>query len=169
MFPIKKTALSVVLFASVLAGCQSVSTSSAPATGATPPVAQTAARQPATVDVYQATNAAIKGYRAVRVNDKQVIYLSPQALVNRSHVTLIDVVTDKQNRTLIKLGLNPQGAALLKAVPKNRGYATVIGGQLVSLTGVRQGNDFLFSVPNQQVAGAVVRAVVPQAAATQIK
>ena len=168
MFPVKKAALSVV-FAFTLAGCQSVGTNSAPAAGATQPAAQAAARQPASVDIYQFSNVAIKGYRAVRVNDKQVVYINPQALVNRSQVNLIDVVTDKQNRKLIKLGLNPQGAAQLKTVPKNRGYATVIGGQLASLTGARQGNDFLFSVSNQQMIGSIIEAVVPQAAATPQK
>lgn len=165
MFSVKKAAISVV-FAFTLAGCQNVNTGSAPATGATPPAT---VRQPATVDIYQFSKVALKGYQAVRVNDKEVVYIKPQALVNRSQVKLIDVVTDKQNRKLIKLGLNPQGAAQLKTVPHSRGYATVIGGQLVSLTGLSQGNDFMFSVPNEQMISSIIEAVVPQAAATPQK
>lgn len=169
MKSITKSALSVISLVVALAGCQSVNTSAAPAAGAASAPAQAAARQPAAVSVFMATNAAVKGYRPVRLNDKQTIYVSPQPLINRSHISGLDVVRDTQNRTFVKMTLNPQGAALLKTVPKNRGYATVVGGQLVSLTGVRQGSDFLFGVASQQAAASVIQAIVPQQASQPAK
>jgi len=171
MKSITKSALSVVSLVAVLAGCQPVGYKTAPAasTATAPATAQAAARQPATVSVFAASNAAIKGYRAVRLNDKQTVYVSTQPLINRGHITGLDVVQDKQNRTYVKMTVNPQGAALLRTVPNNRGFATVVGGQLVSLTGVRQGSDFLFSVANRQAATSVIQAIVPQVAATPAK
>lgn len=167
MEPITKSALSVISLVVALGGCQSVSTPVAPAAATAP--AQAAARQSASVTVFMAANAAVKGYRPVRLNDRQTVYVSAQPLINRSHITGLDVVRDTQNRTYVKMTLNPQGAALLKTVPKNRGYATVVGGQLVSLTGVRQGSDFLFSVANQQAATSVIQAIVPQQASQPAK
>ena len=160
MKPITKSALSVISLVVALAGCQSVSTPVAPAAATVP--AQAAARQPASVTVFIAANAAVKGYRPVRLNDIRTVYVSAQPLINRSHITGLDVVRDTQNRTYVKMTLNPQGAALLKTVPKSRGYATVVGGQLVSLMGVRQGSDFLFNVANHQAAMSVVQAIVPE-------
>lgn len=159
---IKKSALAVLPLAFVLAGCNTVNKANAPAGGSAP--AQATAAQGAAVDVFAASNAAIQGYRPVRLNNKQVIYISPSSVINRSHITAIDIAKDNQGRTYVKLTLNPQGVALINSVGKNLGYATAVGGQLASLTGVRQGNDFLFAVRDQQTASLIVRAVVPQQA-----
>lgn len=169
MKPITKSALSVISLVVALAGCQSVNNAAAPAAGTATAPAQAAVRQPAAVSVFMASNVAVKGYRPLRLNDKQTIYVSAQPLINRSHIRGLDVVRDTQNRTFVKMTLNPQGAALLKTVPKNRGYATVVGGQLVSLTGVRQGSDFLFSVANQQAATSLIHSIVPQPASQPAK
>lgn len=161
---IRKSALVVIPLVFVLAGCNTTNKATAPSATTTTPPDQTAATQGAAVDVYAASNAAINGYRPIRLNNQQVIYISPRSVINRSHVRGIDIVKDTQGRNYVKLSLNPQGVTLINSVPANQGFATTVGGQLASLTGVRQGSDFLFNVRDQQVAANIVRAIVPQQA-----
>lgn len=160
---IKKSLWVALSLAALLAGCKTVDQSTASA-ASNRAAAQAPAVQAANVEVFMAARKALKGYRPIRLNDKQTIYISPAAVVERSHVTAIDIVKDQKNRIYVKLTLNPQGVALISKVPAGQGYATAVGGKLASLSGVRQGSDFLFSVRDQQTAGAIVRAIVPQQA-----
>ncbi len=161
---ISKSVFAAIPLVLVLAGCNTTHKAAAPAadTPAQSADAQAVPLQAASVEVFLASNKAVKSYRPLKLSNQKVVYISPRAIFNRSHLTAIDIVTDQKKRTYVKLSLNAQGAAMLKAVPVNSGFATVVGGQLRSLNGVRQGNDFLFSVRDEQVAVSIVRAIVPQ-------
>lgn len=161
---ISKSVLAAIPLALALAGCNTTNKAVAPSANAPAQSAgaQAAAAQGASVDVFLASSKAVKGYRPIKLKNQKVVYVSPDAIVNRSQLTAIDVVKDKQKRTFVKLTLNEQGVASLNAVPAKSGFATVVDGHLKSLHGVRLGNDFLFKVPDDQVAASVVRAIVPQ-------
>ncbi len=161
---INKSVLAAIPLALVLAGCNTTHKAAAPAANAQEQSAATQAApvQAANVNVFLASKDPVKGYRPIKLNDQKVVYISPRAIFDRSNLTAIDIVNDQQKRTYVKLTLNAQGAAALKAVPAKSGFATVVGGRLQSLNGVRMGNDFLFNVRDDQAAVAIVRAIVPQ-------
>ncbi len=158
----RKPALTVIPLVFLLSGCNTANKATAPSAITTPPPAQTVATQGAAVDVYAASNAAINGYRPIQLNSQQAIYISPRSVVNRSHIRRVEIVKDTQGRNYVKLTLSSKGAELISVVPSNQGFATTVDGQLASLTGVRQGSDFLFKVRDQQVAADIVRAIAPQ-------
>ncbi|AFK62343.1 hypothetical protein TKWG_10385 [Advenella kashmirensis WT001] len=157
----RKVALIVLPLAAVLAGCNSMKTG----TESSPGTAQTPAAKGTAVDVFLASDKVIKSYRPVKLSEKQTIYVSKTPIITRANLTSVDRVRDSQGRSFVKLSLNPAGVAALNAAPKEQGYATTVGGQLASLTGIRQNNDFLFMVRDDQVAGSVVEAIAPKTAA----
>lgn len=162
MKPSYKALLLALPLALALAGCK---TTQPPAASASPASAtRTQAQQGASVEVFLGTNAVTRGYRPVKLSNKRTIYVSPRALFTRDQLTGIDIVKADKGAVYIKLSLNPAGVAALAAAPAKQGFVTTVGGTLVSLTGLRQGNDFLFAVQSEQAAGAIVRAIVPQIA-----
>ncbi|MGO3125101.1 MAG: hypothetical protein ACTIKR_13830 [Advenella sp.] len=158
----RKVALIVLPLAAVLAGCNSMKTGTESNPGTT---AQTPAAKGTAVDVFLASDKVIKSYRPVKLSEKQTIYVSKTPIITRANLTSVDRVRDSQGRSFVKLSLNPAGVSALNAAPKEQGYATTVGGQLASLTGIRQNNDFLFMVRDDQVAGSVVEAIAPKTAA----
>ena len=157
----RKVALIVLPLAAVLAGCNTMKTG----TESTGTTAQTPAAQGTAVDVFLASDKVIKSYRPVKLSEKQTIYVSKTPIITRANLTSVDRVRDSQGRSFVKPSLNPAGVSALNAAPKDQGYATTVGGQLASLTGIRQNNDFLFMVRDDQVAGSVVEAIAPKTAA----
>jgi len=153
----RKLGLVILPLAVALAGCETVKKPET--TEAAAPV------KAASVDVYTASDKVIKGFRPFQLSEQQTIYVSPTPVITRDNLTTINHVRDNQGRTFIKLGLNPAGVDALSKVDKQYGYATTIGGQLASITGVKQGSDFLFMVLDDATADAIMKAVVPQQAA----
>ena len=166
MKPSYKALLLALPLALALAGCKTTQPSAAQSSATASPAqaTRTQAQQGASIDVFLGTNTATRGYRPLKLNNKRTIYVSPRALFTREQLTGIDVVKTDGGAVYIKLSLNPAGVAALAAAPAKQGLVTAVGGALVSLTGLRQGNDFLFAVQNEQAAGAIVRAIVPQQA-----
>ncbi|NLY65532.1 MAG: hypothetical protein GX070_11365 [Alcaligenaceae bacterium] len=156
----RKLGLIVLPLAVALAGCAPMQKDGA-ADSTTQAPAQT---QGASVDVYTASDKVVKGYRAFKLNEKQTIYVSQNPVVTRENLTTINHVKDNQGRTFIQLGLNPAGVEALSKVGNQYGFATTIGGQLASISGIRQGNNFLFMVRDDTTASSIMQAVVPQQA-----
>ncbi len=153
----RKLGLVILPLAVALAGCETVKKTETTETAAP--------AQAASVDVYTASDKVIKGFRPFKLSEQQTIYVSPTPVITRENLTTINHVRDNQGRTFIKLGLNPAGVDALSKVNKQYGYATTIGGQLASITGVKQGSDFLFMVRDDATANSIMKAVVPQQAA----
>lgn len=124
----RKVALIVLPLAAVLAGCNSMKTGTESSPGTT---AQTPAAKGTAVDVFLASDKVIKSYRPVKLSEKQTIYVSKTPIITRANLTSVDRVRDSQGRSFVKLSLNPAGVAALNAAPKEQGYATTVGGQLL--------------------------------------
>ncbi len=154
----RKLALAVLPLVAILAGCQSTGSSSSQAAA---PAAQAQQAQVANVEVFAASDKVVKGYRAVKVNE-QTIYVANTPVFTRADLTAIEPVQDNQGRAFVRLQLNENGVKALNAVPANRGFVTVVGGQVASLSGVRDGNNFLFLTRDTQTAQAIVGAVTGQ-------
>ncbi len=154
----RKLALAVLPLAAILAGCQTTGTSNQAAA----PAAQTQQAQVANLEVFAASDKVVKGYRPVKLNEKQTIYVANTPVFTRADLTAIEPVQDNQGRAFVRLQLNENGVKALNAVPANRGFVTVVGGQVASLSGVRDGNNFLFLTRDTQTAQAIVGAVTGQ-------
>lgn len=161
----RKLALAVLPLAAVLAGCQSTG-SKAPAQEAQTQQEQQVQQpvQVASVEVFAASEKEVKGYRPVKLSEKQTIYVAQKPVFDRTALQAIEPLQDNKGRTFIRLQLNEAGVNALKAVPEDRGFVTVVGGQVASLSGFRDGNSYIFMVRDVQAAQAITAAVVgPQA------
>lgn len=155
----RKLALAVLPLAAVLAGCQTTGSSSNQTTA---PAAQAQPAQVANLEVFAASDKVVKGYRPVKLSEKQTIYVANTPVFTRADLTAIEPVQDNQGRAFVRLQLNENGVKALNAVPANRGFVTVVGGQVASLSGVRDSNNFLFLTRDAQTAQAIVGAVIGQ-------
>jgi hypothetical protein len=159
----KLVAAAVLPFAFALAGCQTAGkTTKAPA-------AETVQAE-AALQVYQASTTAVQGFRPAKISEQQTIYISAAPVFTAANVTAYNVVADQDKNIYIALQLNEKAQAALKTVPQNHGFAVVAfnratnQSEAVSFSGLRQGDEvFLFRVANEQVAGAIVQSVWPQA------
>lgn len=161
----RKLALVVLPLAAILAGCQSTGSTAAKQESAQQ--APVAPQQVANVEVFAASDKVVKGYSPVKLNEKQTIYVATKPVFTRAQLTAIEPVQDNQGRAFVRLQLNEQGVKALNAVPANRGFVTVVGGRVASLSGVRDSNNFLFLTRDAQTAQAIVAAVVGQVPATK--
>lgn len=160
----RKLAIAVLPLAAILAGCQS--TAPQAPTQAQQPAAQEQQANPkaeqaqvASVEVFAATDKVVKGYRPVKLSEKQTIYVAKEPVFNRSDVTAIEPLQDNKGRAFVRLQLNDKAIKALNALPKDRGFVTVIGGQVASLSGFREGKNYVFLVRDVQAAQAIVAAI----------
>lgn len=153
----RKLAIAVLPLAVILAGCQSTAPQAQQATAqANPKVEQV---QVANVEVFAATNKVVKGYRPVKLSEKQTIYVAKEPVFNRAEVTAIEPLQDNKGRAFVRLQLNDKAIKALNALPKDRGFVTVIGGQVASLSSFREGKNYVFLVRDVRAAQAIVAAV----------
>ncbi|WP_051532190.1 hypothetical protein [Brackiella oedipodis] len=121
--------------------------------------------QAADLQVFQASNTAVQGFRPVKISEKQTIYVSQAPVFSRAQVTDVNLAQDQQGRSFVVLTLDPAAQQALSKVPNTRGYVTLVGGQVASLSGTRQNNNFLLQTRSPQVSSAIVSSVFPQKAA----
>ena len=83
----RKLALAVLPLAAVLAGCQTTGSSSNQDAA---PAAQTQQAQVANLEVFAASDKVVKGYRPVKLNEKQTIYVANTPVFTRADLTAIE-------------------------------------------------------------------------------
>lgn len=163
----RRIAIALLPLAAVLAGCQSAK---APSTAA-PAAEQTAAatsqtaqpEQAASVNVFAASAKQVKGYQAVKLSEKQTIYVSPEPTFTRLDVASVGApVKDTDGNVYVRLNLKEAALKKVKAVPNDQGFVTLIGGQVASLRGFSRGNSFYFQTRDAAAAQAITAAVVGQ-------
>ncbi|ETD70426.1 hypothetical protein V757_07925 [Pelistega indica] len=161
----RKLAVAVLPLAVILAGCSTVKDAAnatantvSNAAGAVAD-AVTPAKQ-ASIDVFLASQKAVKGYQAVKITDKQTIYVNTtKPIITRNQLTALESVKDNQGRSFVRLALNKDGLAALKATPKGQNYVTTVDGQLAAVGAFAQENYLYVPVRDEKVATSIVDAV----------
>lgn len=154
----RKLAVAVIPLVAVLAGCKTTQNSAQSAPAQTQTTAQVAS-----VEIYAASDKAVKGYNPVQISKTQTIYVSAKPIITRDHLIDIEPIpTDAQGRSFVRLGLNEAGQKAMTKIPKGQGYVTAVGGQVVSLAGVVKGANFLFLSRDEKASLAIVAAVTGQ-------